>query len=270
MKSAFRLTAVAGLLVCASCGGRPPLSLPHGVLVIAHRGDSQVAPENTLAAFRSALTTGAHYIELDARMSADGTLYCLHDKTLDRTSDARAMLKREKILLRRTPDAVVNRLDAGAWFDPRFAGERLPTLAEALDVIQAGSYTLLERKDGPAEAYVKLLRAKRLVGRLVVQSFDWDFLSQMHRLEPSQPLGALGEKEMTPEKLAAIGATGAAVVVWRHDHLTAPMVADLHRRGYKVWAYTSNDPAEWQHLGDIQVDGIITDCPGQLARYLRH
>jgi len=268
MKTTIHSFAVAGLLTCASCTSLPPLSLRRGVLVIAHRGDSAVAPENTLSAFRSAVREGAHYVELDARLSADGTLYVLHDKTVDRTTDSKTVLNREKVPLAQLPDRVINRLDAGTWFDPKFAGERVPTLTEALDVIQAGSYTLLERKDGGAEAYIRLLRDKHLVGRLVVQSFDWEFLEQMHKLEPRQPLGALGEKEMTDQKLAGLAATGAAVVAWQHEHLTPAMVSDLQGRGYKVWAWTADRPADWDRLVSAGINGIITNRPAQLAGHL--
>jgi glycerophosphoryl diester phosphodiesterase len=269
MKTTISPVAVAGLLTCASCSSLPPMSLRRSVLVVAHRGDSMVAPENTLSAFRSAVREGAHYVELDARLSADGTLYVLHDETLDRTTNAKDILKKEKIRLRQTPDAVVNRLDAGSWSDPRYTGERLPTLAEALDVIQSRSYTLLERKDGSAEAYLRLLRDKHLVGRLVVQSFDWEFLEQMHNLEPRQPLGALGEKEITEQKLAGLASTGAAVVAWQHDQLTAASIADLHGRGYKVWAWTPDEPADWDRLVSAGIDGIITNRPGQLIQHLQ-
>jgi glycerophosphoryl diester phosphodiesterase len=268
MRTLFHSSAVAGLLICASCANRPPLGSPQDVLVIAHRGDSRMAPENTLSAFRCAMKTGATYVELDGQPSADGTLYVLHDKTLDRTTDAKAVFKKEKIRLSQTGDADLNRLDAGKWFDAKYTGEPLPTLAGALDVIQNGSRTLIERKDGTAEAYAKLLRDKGLVGKLVVQSFDWEFLTAMHKLEPNQPLGALGEKEITEAKVVQIKTTGAVVVAWSYKDLNGPAITNLHWHGYKVWAWTADEPADWQRLLACGVDGIITNCPGQLKAYL--
>lgn len=268
MNTYLHMASVA-LLLCASCANQLPLGSPGKPIVIAHRGDSKVAPENTLAAFRSAVKARACYVELDARSSANGTLYVLHDKTLDRTTDAKAMFNREKVAIAELPDNLINLLDAGKWFDPRFAGERLPTLAEALDVIQAGSMTLLEHKAGTAEAYAKLLRDKQLVGKLVVQSFDWDFLADLHKLQPTQTLGALGDKELTDERLAKIAASGAAVVGWNYKDLTSTMIADLHRRSYKVWAWTADEPADWDRLIADRIDGIITNCPAQLAQHLQ-
>ncbi|MGQ9648807.1 MAG: glycerophosphodiester phosphodiesterase [Phycisphaerae bacterium] len=268
MRTVLHSMAAMGLTMCASCTSRLPLGSPDRILVIAHRGNSAVAPENTLSAFRSAVAAGATYVELDARPSEDGTLYVLHDATLDRTTDAKEMFKREKIKIRETPDSRLDKLDAGRWFDAKFAGERLPKLTEALDVIQAGSLTLLEHKDGSAEDYVRLLRQKRLVGKLVVQSFDWEFLRRLHELEPCQVLGALGDKELTEERLARIAAGGARIVGWKHTDLTAQLVCDLHARGHKVWAWTANEPANWQRLLGFGVDGIITDHPAQLAAWL--
>jgi glycerophosphoryl diester phosphodiesterase len=215
------------------------------------------------------MAANADYVELDARQSADGTLYCLHDDTLDRTTDAVSLLGRKKIRLREVHDADVARLDAGAWFKPRFAGERLPTLAAALDAIQASSRTLLEHKDGPADAYARLLREKRLVGRLIVQSFDWSFLADLHRLEPGQPLAALGDKAFDEQRWTRLPATGANIVAWKHTDISAELVAELHKRGHNVFAWTADEPSDWRRLADIGIDGIITNRPGALIEWLR-
>ena len=255
-------------LMCTSCTNDASSGSARRITVIAHRGDSSNAPENTLAAFRSALAAKADYVELDARPSADGTLYCLHDETLDRTTDAVSLLERKKIRIREVRDADLARLDAGAWFKPQFAGERLPTLAAALDLIQAESRTLLEHKDGPADAYVRLLRDKRLIGKLIVQSFDWGFLADLHRLEPRQPLAALGDKTFDEQRWARLARTGAKLVAWKHTDLTADLVAELRRRGYGVFAWTADEPHEWQRLAGFGIDGIITNRPAALITWL--
>ncbi len=183
------------------------------IAVIGHRGNSSAAPENTLAAFRSAVDAGADYVELDVRASAEGTLYCLHDDTLDRTTNARRLLGRRRVLLRETHDAQLADLSAGEWFDPRFAAERVPTLAEALDVIQTGAGALIEHKSGPPEAYVRVLRARGLANQTIVQSFDWEFLVRLRGLEPAQRLGALGRNRFGDEMAEALAGCGAEYVV---------------------------------------------------------
>ncbi len=115
-------------------------------LVIAHRGHNKVAPENTLPAFAAALPLGVDFVELDYFHSADGVPIVFHDQTLDRCTDAYRKWRGKKIPLASKSLAELRTLDAGAWFDPKFAGTRIATLEEALDVIQPGSMTLIERK----------------------------------------------------------------------------------------------------------------------------
>lgn len=251
--------------MCTSCAST---SEPR-VAVIAHRGYSGVAPENTLSSFRRAVAVGANYVELDARASADGTLYVMHDKTLDRTTNAKAVLGKAKVPFGQWHDADIEKLDAGSWFGEKFTGERVPTLAAALDVIQAKSRTLLEHKDGSAEAYARLLREKGLIGKLIVQSFDWDFLAALHKLEPRQPLAALGEKQMDTKKWTKLQTTGARTIAWNYPDLSAALVERLHQGGYKVYAWTPDKPEEWDRMIEYGVEGIITNQPEALVAYLR-
>ena len=141
---------------------RPPSALP---LLIAHRGASALAPENTMAAFRLAVEAGADLVELDVRLSADGHPVVIHDAYLSRTTDGLGPVAR-------TPLAALQRLDAGSWFAPRFAGERIPTLDEVLRWAQSctppiplmvelkGGRRALKR--GLAEACARLVLARRL------------------------------------------------------------------------------------------------------------
>lgn len=171
------------------------------VLVIAHRGDSKVAPENTLPAFASAVQVGVDFVELDYYHSADGALVVCHDKTLDRCTDACQKWGGKKIPLAARSLAELRSLDAGNWFDPKFAGTRIPTLEEAFDVIQPGSMTLIERKDGDAAACVKLLKRKQVVPRVAVQAFDWDYLADLHQLSPEVVLVRWATSSLRPRDL---------------------------------------------------------------------
>lgn len=245
-------------------------------LVIAHRGYPAMAPENTLLSFERGVASGADMVELDYHHSKDGQLVVLHDYTLDRTTDAtnrwggRGLKVSDKTL------AELRQLDAGKWFKHPQTGVALPTLNEALDVIQRGSVTLIERKAGDAAACVKLLNDRQLVNQVVVQAFDWDYLRDYHRLEPRQVLGALGppgtkngkkltdaEKALSVAWLDEIKATGARAAVW-NKQVDAAAVKAAHERGLKVWVYTINDLATAQQLFAVGVDGIITDNPAIL------
>lgn len=237
-------------------------------LVIAHRGASADAPENTLPAFRLALEAKADLVELDTHHSADDVPMVFHDKDLKRTTDAQAVFGKTRLRVAERTRAELERLDAGTWFDARFAGTRIPTLEEALDVIQRGSMTLVERKSGDAETLVALLRRKGLLDTVVVQSFDWDFLADCRRLAPDLLLGALGSRSLDDAKLTAVRACGAAVVGWNHKYITPDVVARVHAAGFKLWVYTVNDDVRAVALAAMGVDGIISDRPAAIRAAL--
>lgn len=233
-------------------------------LVIAHRGDSAAAPENTLPSFRQALATGADLVELDYHHSRDGVPVVMHDPTLDRTTNAAACWGRKEVRIDQTVAADIQSLDAGTWFGPAFVGTRVPLLTEALDTIQRGSVTLIERKAGDAATCARLLRERGLINRVVVQSFDWDFLRALHALVPEQTLGALGpngsEKALSPAQADAVAQLGANVIVWS-ETVTPEGIRAAHERGLKVWIYTIDDPEKARALASLGVDGIITNKP---------
>ncbi len=235
-----------------------------GVLIIAHRGYSSVAPENTLPAFGSAVKAGSDLIELDYLHSADGVPVVAHDNELDRTTNAVQLWGKAKIKLTDKNLADLEQLDAGSWFRQEFKGTKLPRLDEALDAIQNGSMTLIERKHGDAATCVKLLRDKELAENVVVQAFDWQFLADCHAIAPEVVLGALGHKECTAEKLDNVASTGAKVVGWEHKYLTPEVIQQIHDRGYKAWAWTVDDPARAVALSQAGVDGIITNRPAEV------
>jgi glycerophosphoryl diester phosphodiesterase len=237
-----------------------------GVLVIAHRGASKVAPENTLPAFRAAIDAAADLVELDYHHSADDVPVVIHDKDLDRTTDSAALWGQIKIKVAEKKLAELKRLDAGTWFDPKFAGTRLPTLDESLDAISAGSMTLVERKAGDAETCVALLRRKMLLDNVVVQAFDWKFLTRCHALAPKLVTGALGEKQLTAEKLDEIAATGATVVGWEDKYTDRASIAAIHARGWKAWVWTVDDPQRARELVQAGVDAIITNAPAEIRK----
>jgi glycerophosphoryl diester phosphodiesterase len=240
-------------------------------VVIAHRGDSAVAPENTLPAFASALRLGVDLIELDYHHSRDGVPIVMHDPTLDRTTDAVTRWARKDVRIDQTVTADLQTLDAGAWFGPAFTGTRVPLLSEALDTIQNGGVTLIERKAGDADTCARLLRERGVIDRVVVQAFDWEFLRALHALMPELALGALGpngqEKALSPTHVAAVTEFGARVIVW-NEVVTPEGIRAAHDRGLKVWIYTIDDPEKARALVALGVDGIITNRPALIRAAL--
>ncbi len=239
------------------------------VLIIGHRGASAHAPENTLPSFEAAVKAKADMVELDYYHSADKVPVVMHDKDLDRTTDAGKVLGKYNIKLEDVTVADLKKVDAGKWFKTQFAGTKVPTLEEAFTVIQAGSMTLIERKGGDAATIVKMLDDKKLRGNVVVQAFDWKYIADCHKLAPDLALGCLGSKELGTKQIADAKQAGAAAVGWRHSDLTKENIAAAHAAGLKCWAYTVNDKKRGQQLIDVGIDGIITDDPGLMRELLK-
>ncbi len=233
-------------------------------LVIAHRGASGVAPENTRPAFRRATEVGVDLVELDYYHSIDGVPLVFHDKDLKRTTNAKEVFGDDSRSITSLTLEEARRLDVGSWFSPQFAGTHMLTLEQSLDEIQARGMTLIERKHGDAATCVEMLRQKKLLGNVVVQAFDWDYLRDCRRLAPDLVLGALGDKELTEQRLQELEQLDVQAVGWSHKYLTSKDITALHERGFKVWAYTVNEVARANELLEADIDGIITDFPERI------
>ena len=275
--AAVAVALVAGLSVSAAPSASASES--DDVINAAHRGASQSTPENTLAAFRAGTDQGADLIEIDVQRSADGELVVIHDTNLARTTNA------EDLFPDRAPwnvgdftAAEMQTLDAGSWKGAQFTGEKLPTFAEAIEVIRkSGSGMLLEIK--APELYTGIeaeisaaLRESRgyvqsAVGqdKLVVQSFNFDSMKTFTELEPTVPVGVLGTP--TIDQLPAL-ATWADQVNPYHTSIDAAYVAEVHRLGMDVLVWTVNSEADMVRAIELGVDGVITNRPDVLNTLL--
>ena len=238
-----------------------------GPLIIAHRGNSSVAPENTLPAFQSALDAKADLIELDYYHAADGVPVVIHDEILDRTTNAEDVFGQPKLLIGSYSSEELRKLDAGSWFDDKFINVRIPTLVESLDLIQSGSVTLVERKQGDADTIVRILKEKKLLDKVVVQAFDWEYVARCRELAPTLVLATLSGKPAAPEQIEAAAATGADIIVWDHKKISRKEIAQMHKLGKKAWAYTIDDPDRAKQLLAAGLDGVITNKPAVMMQF---
>lgn len=236
------------------------------LLIIAHRGNSSVAPENTLPAFQAALAAKSDLVELDYHHAADGVPIVIHDEILDRTTNAEGIFGKAGLVVGDYSIPDLQKLDAGSWFDKQFAGTKLPTLDQSLDLIQTRSVTLVERKAGDAATLIKLLEQKQLTGKVVVQAFDWEFVAACRRLAPRLALGTLSGKAASDEQIRAAAATGANLIVWDHQKIGKAQIDLIHQLGKKAWAYTIDDEQKARRLIAAGLDGVITNRPAEMGQ----
>jgi glycerophosphoryl diester phosphodiesterase len=243
-----------------------------GPLLIAHRGYSQLAPENTLPAFELALAAGAKLVEMDCRETKDGVPIVVHDRELDRTTDARKRWRKRHIRVESRTLAEIRTLDAGSWFGPSYAGARVPLLSEALDIIGPGAIALIERKSGSAENCIKVLREKGWASRTLILAFEWNYLCDFHEQAPEQMLAALGPPHRMPNGrrplrisrglnkrwLNYAQKTGASVIIW-NKRVSKAAIRQAHERGFKVFIYTVDNMRLAKELLKKGVDGLITN-----------
>ncbi|MEO3783553.1 glycerophosphodiester phosphodiesterase family protein [Actinocorallia sp. B10E7] len=265
------LAALAPLVVAGPAAADRERRVWAGVQIIAHRGASAYAPENTLAAFRLAGQMRADLIELDVRQTKDGHLVVVHDRTLTRTTDVkRRFPKLKPWRVRDLTLKQIKKLDAGSWFARRYKGERVPTLAEALRTIKAARAKALVELKNPEE-YPGLTR--RLVAqleddpywtsyeRLTVQSFSWRYVKAVNDALPAVRGTVLGR----PDSAELFGVRWYAEAVHpSKQSVTAQYVRDAHQRWLEIYAYTINDEDTMLRLLEYGVDGITTDRPDLL------
>lgn len=303
-KTIFVLLIVIALLSLAACAADPTttekvalksteFSLP---LNIAHRGARSIAPENTLAAARAGLESGADMWELDVAVTSDGELVLLHDDTLERTSNV------EEIYPHRKPWAVhtftldeLRQLDFGSWFiekDPfgqiaegavsaqmqqSYAGEPMPTLHDALAFTRDNQWRVnVEIKDASGtagdqdvvEKTVSLIHDLGMEERVIISSFNHDYLRRAKLASGAIQTAALVE-DAVPDPASLTRRLGAEGFNPRYTNILPDAIPALRRAGVDVYVWTVNDPDVMRALIRGGASGIITDFPQVLDEILK-
>jgi len=229
------------------------------ILIMAHRGDQKHAPENTLAAFRKAITIGADCIELDVRRTRDGHLVVIHDEKVDRTTDGSGRVAGLSL-------AELKRLDAGSWFSPEFAGERIPTFEETVALIAPALPWATEIKEPPGAIEAQVLETLTGAGvlwRTVITSFNADVLLRVKELEPAAKTGLIGSD---PALLERAIAAGASWIDPYKDGCTPELVAAAHSAGIRLTTWIVDDPEELRRFEAMGVDRITANDPERVLR----
>lgn len=233
-------------------------------MIIAHRGASGQAPENTLAAFELGLAQGCDGVELDIHLSLDGELMVCHDSTVNRTTNGQGEI-------RRLSAETIQALDAGSWFSLQYAGERIPKLQEVFELIPQHVLINIEIKDAydgqiesPLLAFLR--EQKRLgMGNIVLSSFDHSCLQRMKQLEPEIRIGLLYKTEGI--RHIAYSASLGIEIYSLHPAFGLLSESDIraaNRAGLRTYPFTVNDADEMMRLTRAGASGIITDYPGRM------
>ena len=227
---------------------------------IAHRGAGKLAPENTLAAFRLGAAHGYRMFECDAKLSADGVVFLLHDATLERTTNGHGTGGD-------LPWQALSQLDAGSWHSRTFAGEPLATLEGLTRFCQANGYHLnIEIKPPPGAEVATGEAVARLAAELwqgaavppLLTSFKPEALAAARQAAPDLPRGLLVDT-LWEGWLDKAQELGCKAVVANHSLWNATNVAQVHGAGLRCLSYTVNDREAAEHLLALGTDGIITD-----------
>ena len=219
-------------------------------LISAHRGFASAAPENTLVALDLAWRAGATVAEIDVQLTRDGHVVLMHDRSVNRTTNGSGLVKDLAL-------ADLKTLDAGAWFNPKFAGERVPTLGEVLDWSQGRLGFLIELKNYPyremplVEKAIALIEAHAAVDYVVLAGFDHVMLADIHRLRPTWPLEMIYNARLA-DPVHAARAAGASLISLEPEFCLERDVQAMHAGGLSVLT-TMLNPV---HAGDLLRMGV--------------
>jgi glycerophosphoryl diester phosphodiesterase len=259
------VTLAGGTRAEHCAGGRGRRFVRTGrTLGVAHRGASRYAPENTLAAFRAALEHGAPAVECDVRRTRDGHLVVIHDPAVERTTDGRGPVSAL------TLDAL-RRLDAGGWFGPGWAGERIPLFDEVLGLVRGRVLIKVEIKNDPSPAegierqVIDAIRIHGMEDDAFVMSFDHRAVRVVREITPRIATGILYAARLA-DPVSAARAAGADGLCVNWGYLDQEVVALARGAGLGIFAWTVDDEAMFRRCVDLGLDGVTSNDTRLIAR----
>ncbi|MGD9344962.1 MAG: glycerophosphodiester phosphodiesterase family protein [Candidatus Aminicenantes bacterium] len=225
------------------------------IIVMAHRGASAAAPENTLAAYKKAIEMGADYAELDVRQTKDGAIVLMHDKTVHRTTGVKGFVWDFTL-------EELKKLEAGSWFGEEFRGEPIPTLEEVIRLVGGRmklniEVKISENEPGIAQRVVDIVRAANFSTNCMITSFDMDTVKTVKEIAPDLRTGLIFDKEYTLDVFRG----NWEILSSNYELVDAEFMRLGRQSGKRIYVWTVNEREEMQRLIGLGVDGIITDKP---------
>lgn len=240
-------------------------------LVVAHRGSSGTAPENTMAAIVQGVEAGAGMVEIDVQHTSEGRLIVFHDHVLGRTTNGSGKVQAHTF-------EQISRLDAGSWMEPRYAGEPIPLLLDVLEYLRGRAYLNIELKsyDGdPAEgekfltAVLRTIEVADMMPQTLLSSFDHSLLAQARAIRPEIPCAVImhpNDRALPSERALPVGAQG---VVLSKSQLSHERVRDARAHSLPLAVYTINTAEEALRAARYGADVIVTNFPERIIESLK-
>jgi len=238
-------------------------------ILFAHRGDLAHAPENTLPSFQQAIAKGADGVELDAKLTADGHVIVIHDTTVDRTTDGKGKIPSFTL-------EAIRKLDAGKWFNEKFAGTKVPMLEEVFELIGRDKMINIELtnyatpRDGLVAKVCELIKRHNNQEQILFSSFFSANLKAAEQILPQVPRGLLAMPGFVGLWSRSFGFTFGEYQAL-HPHISSAsreQVQRAHRLNRRVHVWTANTTEEVSRLKEWGVDGMFTDDPQTAVRAL--
>ena len=231
------------------------------IVAIAHRGEHMQRPENTMPAFEEAIRLGADYFELDVRTTADGKLVLSHDATVDRCTNGKGEVAKM------TFDEV-RALDAGIRKAPEFAGTKVPTFDEALELARGKIGVYVDVKQVSAKELVRHIEEHGMVDQVVI--YSGRISKEIQELNPK--LKIMPESVSVPVVENIVASLHPKVIAFSASDFTPDIIGIVKRSSAEIYVDrmgATDNPAGWQAAIDAGADGIQTDRPGELVKFLR-
>ncbi len=233
-----------------------------GFTIVAHRGASRIAPENTLSAMRKAIEFGADFAECDVFQTKDGELVLFHDEEMDRTTGKGGMIWDYTL-------AELKTMEVGSWFHEEFRGEPIPTLREVIRLVKGKIKLNIEVKVSGkdpdiAQKVVEIIQSEGIEQDCMVTSFEKPLILKVKEIAPQVITGFIFDEEHPPD----IFEGNWEYVCSKRNIVDEDFVRVAKRKGKKIFVWTVNYPAEMKELIALGVDGIITDVPDLLKEVL--
>ncbi len=261
----LRNLPVAAVLIVLTSFMSPAQSKPEQIMVIAHRGAHEGIPSNTLLSLKEAIRLGVDYVECDIRTTADNKLVIMHNDTVDGTTNGKGKIR--DMTLKQ-----IRKLDAGIKVGPQFAGTKVPTLDEMLKMARGKIGIYADTKDASPEALLGALKKYGMLSHTVIYGYHMDFFEGVAKLDPDAWIMPEAVHRNQPVLEDLLQEFHLKVVAFSASDFKEPLISMTKQAGAKIYVDrlgNADNPQSWQAAIDAGADGIQTDHPAGLLKYLR-